>query len=183
MKEEGSQAPTHHTPVAPILETMSVAPEILTPSTSAGGAKITHDEQASQGRGDIVVYALHIPVRKCGAYRKELAKLRREAEGNIRRPPAARSGTNSPVQRGPEEEEGGGGHPALGQDTTEGGLWAPWGLGRQRPGPQGGRQIAQGKRSEGGEGHGPSRELYCVSGKRPKDFVFIYTTNTLIQIR
>ena len=83
MKEEGSEAPTPHTSVAPILETMSVAPVVVTHSTSVSGGEFIQDELASQ-RDDLVVYGSHLPSRKCGAYRKKLAKLRREAEGNLR---------------------------------------------------------------------------------------------------
>ena len=60
-----------------------MTPEDVVPSTSVDGGGLTQDEPASQ---TLVVYGPHLLAKKCGAYRKKLAKLRREAEGNLRPP-------------------------------------------------------------------------------------------------
>ena len=64
---------------------MLVTPEDVASSTSVDGGKLNQDEAATQGE-KLVVYGTHLPAKKCGAYRKKLAKLRREAEGNVRPP-------------------------------------------------------------------------------------------------
>ena len=85
VKEEGSQSPTPHIPAALTPETMSVTPNDVAPSTSVDGEKLNQDEAAIQGE-ELVIYGQHLPAKKCGAYRKKLSELRREAVDNLRPP-------------------------------------------------------------------------------------------------
>ena len=47
-----------------------------------------------------MVYGPHLPAKKYGAYRKKLAKMRRETEGNLR-PPCSKDRDKWLVPRGP----------------------------------------------------------------------------------
>ena len=83
-EDEGSQSLKPHTPITPTPKTTSVTPEDVAPSTSVVGGKQNQDETAFE-REELVIYGPHLPEKKCGAYRKKLAKPRwRKAEGNLR---------------------------------------------------------------------------------------------------
>lgn len=161
MEEEGSQSPTPRMPAAPTHEEPAT-PEVVVPSTSAGGRRA---QEEPEPRGErLVVYGPQLPKKKCGAYRKKLAKLRKEAEGNLRPPLQQGQMTEEESREVPKRKKGEKDTPpsAHREDKRrrKEGCWRPGGggskspvLGDERTPPKGGGRKAAGSGNPSGAPH------------------------------